>query len=523
MFSRRQHAASTPCLPLSAGQQALAGSLASASLAPHLFGYGNRFHTHAAAGPHAEPPSYESSVGGAEEQKHQEQPQSEELPAYTCTLAHAGPVSFRVELDTPFTLANGQSSDWTKAWAEVEGTKLSLYRAEKGKKGTLPGKLIRTYTLQHAVAGMALDVRPSAYAPPKILACFSKEAARKRHEWVLRLRVETYQLLISCPTESSMLDWVDVLCTSIDIAQPLEVREEPRYKSLPRRRRRQRALERGAMGHDSAYDAEERQERRERLIRQQEHIIRDMYPGLLVEGLLTSESRPSRPVSRGGEGGGVYEAEGLDASDILAPEGDVAASLSKDGAQPDLSESQLIRYRRRCAPILLATSPRSSDIIIYNGRRVRIDSNRSRLREFSLLPPAYQSHEFSNSSYKLAAVLASNTPLMSDTEMATGAETTELGAEGRPHVRRELTNMTVESTASQMTIDPSSSPSIDDLDISNDLALSRRESESTLAITPAKGGVIVLKADTRRSSLVEAGKAASMLLAELERRAIQMA
>ncbi len=55
---------------------------------------------------------------------------------------------------------------------------------------------------------------------------------------------------------------------------------------------------------------------------------------------------------------------------------------------------QIQRYVRRCMPILLADSPRASDILICHGKRVKINWRMELLEEWELQPPNYKSHGF---------------------------------------------------------------------------------------------------------------------------------
>ena len=49
---------------------------------------------------------------------------------------------------------------------------------------------------------------------------------------------------------------------------------------------------------------------------------------------------------------------------------------------------------RRCAPLLLSDAVRASDIVICNGKRMRINWREERLEDWRLQPPTYQAHDF---------------------------------------------------------------------------------------------------------------------------------
>lgn len=81
-------------------------------------------------------------------------------------------------------------------------------------------KLVRSYSLQHAKIGLAIDYKKRAN--------------------VLRLRVESEQILVQFPTTESLIQWNMALDTAKDISLDIEVRNLPKDRTLPRRRRRRR-------------------------------------------------------------------------------------------------------------------------------------------------------------------------------------------------------------------------------------------------------------------------------------------
>jgi hypothetical protein len=79
-------------------------------------------------------------------------------------------------------------------------------------------KLVRTYSLQHAKIGLATDYKKKPY--------------------VLRLRIESEQVLFSFSGIQDLIDWNAAINIGKDIALDLNEREVPRYRTVPRRRRR---------------------------------------------------------------------------------------------------------------------------------------------------------------------------------------------------------------------------------------------------------------------------------------------
>lgn len=81
-------------------------------------------------------------------------------------------------------------------------------------------KLVRSFSLQHAKLGLAADY--------------------KKRCNVLRIRVESEQILLNFPTTRDLIEWNMALNTGKDLALDLNEREIPRYRTVPRRRRRNR-------------------------------------------------------------------------------------------------------------------------------------------------------------------------------------------------------------------------------------------------------------------------------------------
>lgn len=80
------------------------------------------------------------------------------------------------------------------------------------------GKLLRSYTLQFAEVGLPID--------------YNKRAN------VLRIRAEAEQFLLQTASQEQHIAWTNNVQMGIDIALPLEERELPKYRMIPRRRRR---------------------------------------------------------------------------------------------------------------------------------------------------------------------------------------------------------------------------------------------------------------------------------------------
>ena len=433
-------------------------------LSQSTYGYHNTFHTHARPSiTESPPPSYEVATSAStlttSTDTELPNPQDDVLPEYSCSIEYCGTLALRCELTTPF--LESCDNKWHEVFVALRGTQLNFHKLKssafsKGKPQAI-GRLIRSYTLQHAEVGVATDWRKGELVPKSPFAKIVPVAARQKlwetdpalfepvREWVIRLRLETEQLLLCAPNQDLMLSWVECLCAAMDIAQPLEDRSEPRYRSLPRRNRRQREIE-GIIDLDNLPGDEISR----RFIEQQERLIRRLYPHLAREG--SSAEEQADPGSRyptsthehdshHGASQEDPEADDLDPADVtegshLPLSEPTASSSNSESPAPQTSESEgasntaepepfdpktapareppsysaQLRYRKRCAPVLLNSSPRASDVVFCRDRRMRIDTTRSRLIPFEMSPPRYDSGA-SKSSTQLLAAVAEDTSL----------------------------------------------------------------------------------------------------------------
>jgi hypothetical protein len=390
----------------------------------HTYGYHNTFHTHQQL-PLGQPPSYATATDPTTlcrlNQKALAEAAAERAnanpPPYSCSVQLSGILGVRYELLSPFQVSGCR--DWWDAYVILQGTQISIHRIKQPgllsrNKLPTPGRLVATYSLQHAEVGVAADFRKTPLTPKSPFAHLVPVSARPKlyesdphlfepiREHALRLRLETEQLLLCAPTHESSLSWVEALCAAIDISPPLDDRSEPRYRSLPRRNRRQRVLDRVHLG-DNLEDLSSLEAGR-RVIAEQERIIAHMYPHLAA-GARDPDPAPAHVATE-------PEADDFDPEDVRFPtrgppndmsshddghdDDDMVASSSdpKLNPAPTPSPSQARRYRRRCAPVLLATSPRVSDVVFSGGRRLRISAREHALVEYTSHPPRYDVHGF---------------------------------------------------------------------------------------------------------------------------------
>ncbi|KAF2109645.1 hypothetical protein BDV96DRAFT_604536 [Lophiotrema nucula] len=398
------------------------------------YGYHNTFHTHATPPPDGLPPAYTIANAPKTLAWLNGQAQAEAaalndpLPAYSCSVETEGILGLKQELSSPFQVAGNR--EWSEAYVVLQGTQLSLHRVKSPhvlskKRIPGPGKLLKTFSLQHAEVGVASDFKKTALIPRSPFAHLVPASARQKlfetdphlfeplREHVIRLRLETEQFLLCAATQDQMLDWIEQLCAAIDISTPLDDRSEPRYRSLPRRSRRQRLLEGSRV--NANLDTLSDMDAGRRIIAEQERIIRQLYPHLAgpenAAQLEATDQALSNPTADA-------EGDDLDPEDARFPT-PVSRTASRDGpltrttsldrpssssteasADPKSSPpyrhspSQALRYRRRCAPVLLASSPRVSDVVFSGGQRMRIHVKEHVLIEYTSHPPRYDAHNF---------------------------------------------------------------------------------------------------------------------------------
>lgn len=97
----------------------------------------------------------------------------------------------------------------------------------------------------------------------------------KRRKYVIRIRAEADQFLLSCIKIETFVQWLQCLFMALDLAPPLEDRQVPQDISIPRSRRRSPCIRFTGEGTGNI-DVEGNAE----LIREQYEIIRRYYPGL---------------------------------------------------------------------------------------------------------------------------------------------------------------------------------------------------------------------------------------------------
>ncbi|KAK3629639.1 hypothetical protein LTR56_017944 [Elasticomyces elasticus] len=380
------------------------------------------------------PPAYATALNHKVPSVRRKGEHHDALPGYTCTVSAEAKLLLQLESVNP--LHGIAESDWREVYVVVRGTLLCIHRVKDGGAG----KLLRSYTLQHAEVGLAVDSQHQTLIPQTRMARLIPSSARNKawqkdpdlfksvQQTILRIRIETDQILLADASEDRIHELIHAISAGIDISCSIDERSIPRQCTVPRRRRRQRPTS------DNLNDPN--------LLAEQERILREMYPAFADQtpALRSTQRRnvieepandlvpsPSR------------EEDDLDFAimreDFAAPNNaaptqsttsrtrptmtrhtttsSVISSLSTDmiyATSPNnfsasgkwqpphpRTAAQIQRYVRRCMPVLMADSVRASDVLICHGKRVKINWRMEMLEEWVLNPPSYKSHGFKKS------------------------------------------------------------------------------------------------------------------------------
>ena len=188
-----------------------------------------------------------------------EQEGRESLPGYSCSLKAESVFQRKMEMTSPFSKA--PTRWWSRVFVVLKGTLLCIHKVRdpglfskldldyKGTPdrplGCTAGPLLRSYTLQHAEVGIAVDYRKTDFVPRAMflkLLCHGSAEERmlyqKTKHFVIRVRVEADQFLLSCSTVQTFLYWLECLGAAIDLSPPLDERRLPQHRTIPVRRRR---------------------------------------------------------------------------------------------------------------------------------------------------------------------------------------------------------------------------------------------------------------------------------------------
>jgi hypothetical protein len=229
-----------------------------------------------------------------------------------------------------------------------------------------------------------------------------------RKRYVIRVRAETDQFLLSCAKIETLVLWLQSLFAAIDLAFPLDDRQIPRDFSIPRARRRLARAGFGTIG-----DLEGNTE----LIREQEDILRTQFPRLAgqieeeAEEPTTDSEQSSRPDTSPTPSPARSTASSTRPTTLRAPRFISRArqviqpltnlttyqpnipnpSITSEGKwRPDHQWTHFydMMYARRCMAVLTERSPRKSNLVIMKGKQWVVDWSTGTLTRCQ--PPGYE-------------------------------------------------------------------------------------------------------------------------------------
>lgn len=319
--------------------------------------------------------------------------EEEALPHYYCDV-HMENV-FQMKMEIEDAVKRAEYRNWRTMFVVLHGTALHIYSAKEkgwcwGKNRThgpdvqpdnppwlRKGSLERSYSLQHADVGIAADYHKRRY--------------------VIRVRAETDQFLISCVELKTFVKWLECLFAAIDVAVPIDERDFPRDQSIPRIQRL-----RWLRGQYSA-QATANGARYQRLM---DPLGPD--PGSPADFDMPVDAPADVEMSPGGPG--IDLTHGAAA---IAPWGDPAgmqgppagrlstSSYPNDSVEPETgkwrprhlwSSTHDMVYAKLCYAVLLFKSPRKSNFVIFKGQRWHIDWSTGQMSRVQ--PPSYGEPEF---------------------------------------------------------------------------------------------------------------------------------
>ncbi|KAL2679270.1 hypothetical protein Neosp_010037 [[Neocosmospora] mangrovei] len=304
-----------------------------------------------------QPPSYEESVGLPDDT----------LPKYHCDIDLEGVFMRKMEITN--TTQRAEDRQWEMVYVTLRGTALNIYGVKKSwqwgrTRDDGPsvdpdnppwinqGKLLKSYSLQYAESGIASDY--------------------KKRRYVIRLRVETEQFLISCCELSTFVKWLDWLNAAINVAAPIEDRDFPFDYSVTR-------IE------------------RIRFFRGRE--ITPAFDRDLGSELDFRRSSTTGDVSDGSEtlvpNSPAVEGDSSRRWDIFSPpysDDSIHPVTGKWFPQCRWSSAHDMLYAKLCYSNLLFKSPRKSSYVISSGKTWFVDWSTGRM--VRVLPPAYEEVDY---------------------------------------------------------------------------------------------------------------------------------
>ncbi|KJZ72894.1 hypothetical protein HIM_07657 [Hirsutella minnesotensis 3608] len=309
----------------------------------------------------------------------------ETLPGYKSTVSIQGVFSKKHEIEN--TTKRAEDRHWHPVFVVLEGTALNIYSVKKdwgwGKTRDGPticpdnppwmrkGKLEKSYTLLHADAGIAADYTKRRY--------------------VIRVRAETDQFLLSCIELTTFIKWLECLFAAIDVAAPIDDRDFPRDMSIPRVQRirwfqgQSPALPGFASSSTEIPDDELPPSQEDQV--GSPPLARQSAAGVSADDSASRQPMPTGPSSVPAR---------LDRPRRLSltnyPNASINPHTGKWFPEHRWSSAHDLLYAKLCYSNLLFRSPRKSNYIISRGKQWFVDWGTGKM--VRVLPPTYGEVDF---------------------------------------------------------------------------------------------------------------------------------
>ncbi|CAM1505438.1 Fc.00g110750.m01.CDS01 [Cosmosporella sp. VM-42] len=303
--------------------------------------------------------------------------EDEELPGYSNSIFLGGIFSKKHEIEN--TTKRAEDRQWHTAYVTLTGTALSIHRAKKdwgwgrtrddgpsvdpdNPPWMRKGAHEKTYSLLYADVGIAADY--------------------KKRRYVIRVRAETDQFLLSCVELSTFVKWLEGLFAAIDVAPTIDDRDFPRDMSIPRIQRirwfrgqppTQTTIDMSEVHRIGEMAAPERRASASSTIPPESQTRVEPEPDVVDEE--DSPIPPPRidPVHR--------------LSTTSYPNLEIDPGSGKWLPEHQWSSAHDMLYAKLCYSNLLFRSPRKSNYIISKGKQWFVDWQSGRM--VRVLPPAY--------------------------------------------------------------------------------------------------------------------------------------
>lgn len=221
-----------------------------------------------------------------------------------------------------------------------------------------------------------------------------------RRRYVIRIRAETDQFLISCVELETFVKWLECLFAAIDVAAPIDERDFPRDQSIPRIQRL-RWL-RGQYSSQATSNGASFQQLTESLVSMPESHFDSAMPVDPPPDVEMSPDGPGLDLTNGAAAIAPWELAAGPRQSIHVPVRRLStSSYHNESVEPETGKwrprhlwtsTHDMVYAKLCYAVLLFKSPRKSNFVIFKGQRWHIDWSTGQMSRVQ--PPSYGEPEF---------------------------------------------------------------------------------------------------------------------------------